>query len=52
MLATFKMLAELPPDSLGAYVISMAHVASDVLAVLLLQVSLHCQVLSRLGCRL
>ena len=39
-LSTFRMLAELPPDSLGAYVISMAHTASDVLAVVLLQVPL------------
>ncbi len=38
VLSTFRMLAELPPDSLGAYVISMAHTASDVLAVILLQV--------------
>ncbi|KAL4538926.1 hypothetical protein Ndes2526B_g02798 [Nannochloris sp. 'desiccata'] len=34
---TFRMLAELPTDSLGAYIISMAHTASDVLAVELLQ---------------
>ena len=34
---TFRMLAELPQDSLGAYVISMARSASDVLAVVLLQ---------------
>ncbi|KAK9811208.1 hypothetical protein WJX73_010686 [Symbiochloris irregularis] len=34
---TFKVCAELPPDSLGAYVISMARAASDVLAVVLLQ---------------
>lgn len=34
---TFKMLGELPGDSLGAYIISMAHTASDVLAVVLLQ---------------
>jgi phosphoenolpyruvate carboxylase len=34
---TFRMLAQLPRDSLGAYVISMAHTASDVLAVELLQ---------------
>lgn len=34
---TFRMLAELPTDSLGAYVISMARSASDVLAVVLLQ---------------
>ncbi|CAK0740175.1 hypothetical protein CVIRNUC_001230 [Coccomyxa viridis] len=37
VLSTFRILAELPPDSLGAYVISMAHTASDVLAVVLLQ---------------
>ncbi len=30
-------LAALPPDSLGAYIISMARTASDVLAVVLLQ---------------
>ena len=35
---TFRTLSELPPDSLGAYVISMARAASDVLAVVLLQV--------------
>lgn len=40
VLSTFHMLAELPPDSLGSYVISMAHTASDVLAVILLQVLL------------
>ena len=38
VLGTFKVIAQLPPDSLGAYVISMAHTASDVLAVVLLQV--------------
>lgn len=38
---TFRTLANLPPDSLAAYVISMAHTASDVLAVVLLQASLH-----------
>lgn len=37
---TFRVLAHLPADSLGAYVISMARSASDVLAVVLLQVSL------------
>lgn len=37
VLDTFRMLAEQSIDSLGAYVISMAHVPSDVLAVLLLQ---------------
>ena len=41
MLSTFRILAELPPDSLGAYIISMAHTASDVLAVVLLQVLEH-----------
>ncbi len=34
---TFRMIARLPPDSLGAYVISMTRGASDVLAVELLQ---------------
>lgn len=38
VLSTFRILAELPPDSLGAYIISMAHTASDVLAVVLMQV--------------
>ena len=37
VIGCFRMLAELPPDSLGAYIISMAHTASDVLAVTLLQ---------------
>ncbi|MEM7135814.1 MAG: phosphoenolpyruvate carboxylase [Myxococcota bacterium] len=37
VLATFRMLATLPSDSLGAYVISMASHPSDVLAVELLQ---------------
>ncbi|NNM50919.1 MAG: phosphoenolpyruvate carboxylase, partial [Pseudomonadales bacterium] len=36
-LDTFRMLARSPQDALGAYVISMAHAASDVLAVQLLQ---------------
>ncbi len=36
-LACFAMLARNPPESLGAYVISMAHAASDILAVHLLQ---------------
>lgn len=35
--ATMRTLAEQPPESLGAYIISMAEYASDVLAVLLLQ---------------
>ena len=35
---TFKVISELPSDSLGAYVISMAKSASDVMAVVLLQV--------------
>jgi phosphoenolpyruvate carboxylase len=37
VLETFRMIAEQPPDSLGAYVISQATSASDVLAVVLLQ---------------
>lgn len=37
VLDTFRMLASLPRDSLGAYVISMAQQPSDVLAVELLQ---------------
>lgn len=37
VLNTFAMLARQSIDALGAYVISMAHVPSDVLAVLLLQ---------------
>ena len=37
VLGTFRELSRLPRDSLGCYVISMAHTASDVLAVLLLQ---------------
>lgn len=37
VLDTFQMLSQQSIDSLGAYVISMAHVPSDVLAVLLLQ---------------
>ncbi len=36
VLNTFEMLAEQPEDALGAYVISMAKTASDVLAVKLL----------------
>ena len=37
VLKTFSTLATIPFESLGAYVISMAHAASDVLAVELLQ---------------
>lgn len=37
VLNTMRVLAEIPSDSLGAYVISMARTASDVLAVVLLQ---------------
>lgn len=37
VLATFRILAQQPSDSLGAYVISMAESPSDVLAVMLLQ---------------
>ncbi len=36
-LQTFRMIAALPPESLGAYVITMTSRASDVLAVALLQ---------------
>ncbi len=43
VLATCKVVAEQSPDALGAYVISMAHHPSDVLAVLLL--------LKEQGCR-
>ncbi|WP_162564829.1 phosphoenolpyruvate carboxylase, partial [Acinetobacter baumannii] len=35
--ATMRTLADQPPESLGAYIISMAEYPSDVLAVLLLQ---------------
>lgn len=37
VLSTFRVLATIPPECLGAYVISMASEASDVLAVELLQ---------------
>lgn len=37
VLATFRVLAQQPSEALGAYVISMARQASDVLAVMLLQ---------------
>lgn len=37
VLATFRMLATQPAEALGAYVISMAHQPSDVLAVMVLQ---------------
>ena len=37
VIGTFRMLAQLPSDSLGAYIISMARQASDVLLVVLLQ---------------
>jgi phosphoenolpyruvate carboxylase len=37
VLDTFRMLATLPPESVGAYVITMASNPSDVLAVALLQ---------------
>jgi phosphoenolpyruvate carboxylase len=39
VLGTFRIAATLPPDSLGAYVISMAERPSDVLAVEALQVA-------------
>jgi len=41
VLETFHVLAELPSDSFGAYVISMATAPSDVLAVELLQRECH-----------
>lgn len=41
VLQTFHVLAELPSDSLGAYIISMATSPSDVLAVELLQRECH-----------
>ena len=37
VLDTFRMIARIPHESLGAYVITMTHQASDVLAVQLLQ---------------
>ena len=36
-LDTFKVLSQLPSDSLGAYIISMAKAPSDVLVIMLLQ---------------
>ncbi|XP_048541899.1 phosphoenolpyruvate carboxylase 1-like [Triticum urartu] len=41
VLGTFRVLAELPPDCFGAYIISMATAPSDVLAVELLQRECH-----------
>ncbi|CAI9787710.1 unnamed protein product [Fraxinus pennsylvanica] len=41
VLDTFHVLAELPPDCFGAYIISMATATSDVLAVELLQRECH-----------
>jgi phosphoenolpyruvate carboxylase len=37
VLGTFRMMARIHPESLGAYVITMTHQASDILAVELLQ---------------
>ena len=37
VLETFRMVAQIPHESLGAYVITMTHHASDILAVRLLQ---------------
>ena len=37
VLDTFRMIARIPRESLGAYVITMTHQASDILAVQLLQ---------------
>jgi phosphoenolpyruvate carboxylase len=39
VIATFQQIARIHPESLGAYVITMTHAASDVLAVELLQKS-------------
>ncbi|CAN4125209.1 unnamed protein product [Withania somnifera] len=49
VLDTFKIAAELGSDSLGAYVISMASNASDVLAVELLQKDARLAVAGELG---
>ncbi|KAG4136055.1 hypothetical protein ERO13_D08G255000v2 [Gossypium hirsutum] len=43
VLDTFHVIAELPADSFGAYIISMATTPSDVLAVELLQRECHVQ---------
>ncbi|KAJ6956089.1 phosphoenolpyruvate carboxylase 2-like [Populus alba x Populus x berolinensis] len=43
VLDTFHVIAELPPDNFGAYIISMATSPSDVLAVELLQRECHVQ---------
>jgi phosphoenolpyruvate carboxylase len=40
VLDTFRMIARMPPESLGSYVVTMTHNASDVLAVELLQKAL------------
>ncbi|KDD75970.1 phosphoenolpyruvate carboxylase [Helicosporidium sp. ATCC 50920] len=47
VLDTLRVLATLPSDSLGAYVVSMTRAASDVLAVLLLQQACGVQPLLR-----
>ncbi|KAK7268351.1 hypothetical protein RIF29_21049 [Crotalaria pallida] len=49
VLDTFRIAAELGSDSLGAYVISMASNASDVLAVELLQKDARLAVIGELG---
>jgi phosphoenolpyruvate carboxylase len=43
VLATFRAIASLSPESLGAYVVSMATSPSDVLAVELLQKAMGCE---------
>jgi phosphoenolpyruvate carboxylase len=50
VLDTFRVAARLGSASLGAYVISMAQRASDVLAVELLQKEARSQVRARWGC--
>ncbi|KAI0492914.1 hypothetical protein KFK09_027190 [Dendrobium nobile] len=44
VLDTFQVLAELPSDNFGAYIISMATAPSDVLAVELLQRACHVRI--------
>ena len=44
VLDTFRMIAELGPRALGAYIISMASSPSDILAVVLLQKEARLQV--------
>ena len=43
VLDTFRMIAQTPPESLGSYVVTMTHQASDVLIVELLQKEMGAQ---------